>query len=69
MLQLPSSFSLSDINVVPQLNLQMVAGLAFNFYSEARITFMPTYKFDVGTDVYDTSLVESCLPLCLFPRY
>ncbi|KEY67527.1 hypothetical protein S7711_02446 [Stachybotrys chartarum IBT 7711] len=38
-----------------QLNLQMVAGLAFPFYSEARITFMPTYKFDIGTDKYDTS--------------
>jgi hypothetical protein len=38
-----------------QLNLQMVAGLAFQFYSEARIGFMPTYRFDIGTDVYDTS--------------
>ena len=38
-----------------QLNLQMVAGLAFDFYSEARITFMPTYKFDLGKDEYDTS--------------
>lgn len=38
-----------------QLNLQMVAGLSFPFYSEARITFMPTYKFDIGTDEYDTS--------------
>ena len=38
-----------------QLNLQMVAGLAFPFYSEARIGFMPTYKFDVGTDEYDSS--------------
>lgn len=38
-----------------QLNLQMVAGLSFPFYSEARINFMPTYKFDVGTDNYDTS--------------
>lgn len=38
-----------------QLNLQMVAGLAFPFYSEARINFMPTYKFDVGTDHYDSS--------------
>ncbi|SPQ18154.1 b2308100-bce0-45c7-bb3e-237ae9db2810 [Thermothielavioides terrestris] len=38
-----------------QLNLQMVAGLAFPFYSEARITFMPTYKFDIGTDEYDSS--------------
>jgi hypothetical protein len=38
-----------------QLNLQMVAGLAFRFYSEARITFMPTYKYDVGTDDFDSS--------------
>ncbi|XDG06464.1 hypothetical protein ABKA04_006079 [Annulohypoxylon sp. FPYF3050] len=38
-----------------QLNLQMVAGLSFPYYSEARITFMPTYKFDVGTDKYDSS--------------
>ncbi|KAI1082757.1 SacI homology domain-containing protein [Whalleya microplaca] len=38
-----------------QLNLQMVAGLSFPYYSEARITFMPTYKFDIGTDRYDTS--------------
>ncbi|KAF2789262.1 hypothetical protein K505DRAFT_96534 [Melanomma pulvis-pyrius CBS 109.77] len=38
-----------------QLNLQMVAGLTFPYYSEARITFLPTYKFDLGTDTYDTS--------------
>ncbi|KAI5466610.1 SacI homology domain-containing protein [Mariannaea sp. PMI_226] len=38
-----------------QLNLQMIAGLSFPFYSEARITFPPTYKFDIGTDDYDTS--------------
>ncbi|KLJ07684.1 hypothetical protein EMPG_16845 [Blastomyces silverae] len=38
-----------------QLNLQMVAGLTFPFYSEARITFPPTYKYDNGTDQYDTS--------------
>ncbi|KAK8255740.1 SacI homology domain-containing protein [Phyllosticta capitalensis] len=38
-----------------QLNLQMVHGLTFPFYSEARITFAPTYKYDNGTDRYDTS--------------
>ncbi|KAJ2903152.1 uncharacterized protein MKZ38_010284 [Zalerion maritima] len=38
-----------------QLNLQMVAGNAFQHYSEARILFPPTYKFDIGTDTYDTS--------------
>ncbi|KAI9826467.1 MAG: hypothetical protein M1819_007360 [Sarea resinae] len=38
-----------------QLNLQMVAGLTFPFYSEAKIGFNPTYKYDNGTDNYDTS--------------
>lgn len=38
-----------------QLNLQMVAGLAFPFYSESRIKFLPTYRFDVGKDEYDSS--------------
>jgi hypothetical protein len=33
----------------------MVAGLAFPYYSESRITFNPTYKFDIGEDTYDTS--------------
>ncbi|EDO02011.1 hypothetical protein SS1G_04487 [Sclerotinia sclerotiorum 1980 UF-70] len=36
-------------------NDQMVAGLTFQYYSESRITFMPTYKFDIGNDTYDTS--------------
>lgn len=38
-----------------QLNLQMIAGLVFPSYSESKITFAPTYKFDVGTNTYDTS--------------
>jgi synaptojanin len=38
-----------------QLNIQMVAGMVFQYYSEARITFPPTYKFNLGTDEYDTS--------------
>lgn len=38
-----------------QLNIQMVAGLTFQHYAESKITFMPTYKFDLGTDTYDTS--------------
>lgn len=46
-----------------QLNLQMVAGLAFPFYSEARINFMPTYKFDVGSDNYDSSCVQPLVPM------
>lgn len=38
-----------------QLNLQMVHGKTFPFYNEARITFLPTYKYDLGTDDYDSS--------------
>lgn len=38
-----------------QLNIQMVAGIAFQYYSESRINFPPTYRFDIGTDDYDTS--------------
>ena len=38
-----------------QLKLQMGRGYAFPFYDEAKITFKPTYKYDVGTDSYDTS--------------
>ncbi|GFF56306.1 SacI domain and endonuclease/exonuclease/phosphatase family protein [Aspergillus udagawae] len=38
-----------------QLNLQMMAGNVFQFYREGLITFPPTYKYDVGTNYYDTS--------------
>jgi endonuclease/exonuclease/phosphatase family metal-dependent hydrolase len=27
----------------------------FDHYDESKITFLPTYKFDIGTDTYDTS--------------
>lgn len=27
-------------------------------FTEGNLDFPPTYKFDVGTDVYDTRLVE-----------
>ncbi|RFU31354.1 hypothetical protein B7463_g4974, partial [Scytalidium lignicola] len=53
--QLISMGDLDTLYENDQLNLQMVAGLAFPYYSESRITFMPTYKFDLGTDTYDTS--------------
>ncbi len=38
-----------------QLNLQMIAGHVFPFYSESPIGFRPTYKYNNGTDEYDTS--------------
>jgi endonuclease/exonuclease/phosphatase family metal-dependent hydrolase len=53
--QLMAAGDLETLYENDQLNLQMVAGVAFPFYSESRVTFLPTYKFDVGTDNYDTS--------------
>lgn len=38
-----------------QLNLAMLAGETFRYYNEGQIHFPPTYKFDNGTDQYDTS--------------
>jgi endonuclease/exonuclease/phosphatase family metal-dependent hydrolase len=38
-----------------QLQQERAAGHAFTGYHEGAITFAPTYKYDVGTDIYDTS--------------
>ncbi|CAH1230646.1 INPP5B [Branchiostoma lanceolatum] len=38
-----------------QLKEAQREGLAFSGFSEGTITFQPTYKFDKGTTVYDTS--------------
>ncbi|KAL4891371.1 SacI homology domain-containing protein [Aspergillus ambiguus] len=38
-----------------QLNLGMLKGWTFKFYTEGPITFPPTYKYDVDSDDYDTS--------------
>jgi hypothetical protein len=38
-----------------QLNQVLDAKLAFPGYEEGPILFRPTYKYNVGTDEYDTS--------------
>ncbi|KAI0306833.1 inositol polyphosphate phosphatase [Multifurca ochricompacta] len=38
-----------------QLNFVMDAGTAFSGYTEGPVLFRPTYKYDLGTDSYDTS--------------
>ena len=38
-----------------QLNFAMSSGTAFSGYVEGPIVFRPTYRYDVGTDNYDTS--------------
>lgn len=38
-----------------QLNIQMVHGRSFSHFSETVPKFLPTYKFNIGSDEYDTS--------------
>lgn len=38
-----------------QLNKEMIKGNVFRYFQEKEITFAPTYKFDNGTDEYDSS--------------
>jgi SacI homology domain/Endonuclease/Exonuclease/phosphatase family len=38
-----------------QLNIQMVQGNCFQFYREGRVSFLPTYKYDLGKDEFDSS--------------
>jgi len=38
-----------------QLNIQMVVGNCFNYYREGRVRFLPTYKYDLGKDEFDSS--------------
>ncbi|KAI9485851.1 MAG: SacI homology domain-containing protein [Benjaminiella poitrasii] len=38
-----------------QLIREMRQGRVFNGYNEGDITFLPTYKYDNGTNIYDTS--------------
>lgn len=37
-----------------QLRLIMEEGLAFEGFHEGELNFPPTYKFNAGTDSYDT---------------
>lgn len=38
-----------------QLRKVVDAGLAFDGYEEGPLLFRPTYRYDIGTDRYDTS--------------
>ncbi|KAG5728501.1 Inositol-1,4,5-trisphosphate 5-phosphatase 1 [Termitomyces sp. T112] len=46
---------LDALLVADQLKQMMDEGTAFSGYTEGPILFRPTYRYDLGTDVYDTS--------------
>lgn len=53
--QMVAQNQIKSLLLYDQLSMQMEAGKVFRGYREAEVGFPPTYKFDVGTDTYDTS--------------
>lgn len=47
-----------------QLREQQRIGASFLNFQEADISFLPTYKYNVGTDVFDTSEKMRCPAYC-----
>jgi len=47
-----------------QLNVQRAAGDCFSDFEEAPITFPPTFKYDVGTNNFDTSAKQRIPAWC-----
>nr|XP_014085642.1 type II inositol 1,4,5-trisphosphate 5-phosphatase [Bactrocera oleae] len=47
-----------------QLRIEMGKGNCFDGYSEGRIKFRPTYKYDVGTDNFDSSEKQRAPAYC-----
>lgn len=43
------------MNLKSQLKQAIDSGLVFEGFEEGPILFRPTYRYDVGTDDYDTS--------------
>jgi hypothetical protein len=41
-----------------QLSIAQAAGEIFQGYSEGPLSFMPTYKYDKGCDIFDTSVKQ-----------
>lgn len=46
--------NLAALRKKDQLNIERAAGNVFHDFEEGTLTFPPTYKFQPGTDVYDT---------------
>lgn len=43
-----------------QLSIERSAGRTFPMFDEGYINFAPTYKYDAGTNQYDTRYGEAC---------
>ena len=46
---------LATLHETDQLRAEMAARAVFPGYAEGALRFRPTYKYDAGTDTYDTS--------------
>ena len=44
----------SELLAFDQLSMEKKSGRAFGDFEEGEINFKPSYKFDVGTNDYDT---------------
>lgn len=53
-IQLAEKSQLDELLACDQLNIERNAGRCFQSFDEGPITFPPTYKYQPGTDVYDT---------------
>lgn len=47
--------ALQSILEYDQLNRERILGRAFQGFSEGKIQFLPTFKYDKGSDLFDTS--------------
>ena len=50
-----SILTILHLSLRAQLQNAMDSGAAFAGYEEGPLLFRPTYRYDVGTDIYDTS--------------
>lgn len=53
-IQLAEKNQIDELLACDQLNIERNAGRCFQNFEEGPITFPPTYKYQPGTDVYDT---------------
>eukprot|EP00062_Callorhinchus_milii_P017236 gi/632969370/ref/XP_007901051.1/ PREDICTED: 72 kDa inositol polyphosphate 5-phosphatase [Callorhinchus milii] len=55
LLRQDSNASVSGLMVYDQLTKKLQEGSIFKGFREGTVQFLPTYKFDIGCDVYDSS--------------